>query len=113
MNDFGGADGGEVAVALIGDDDVVGTGALDAGGAGGSAAVGDLNVAGVEIVVGENGAADGADEDGLILQAEFFDSLGDELVGDAVAAAGAVVGLVLEVALALEVIIEERGTWSG
>ena len=45
----------------------------------------------------------------LILQAEFCHSLGDELVGDAVAAAGAVVGLVLEVALALEGIVKDGG----
>src|SRR5208283_3158772 len=67
VDDFGGADGGEVAVALIGNDDAVGTGALDAGGTGGCAAVRELDVAHVDIVIGEDGTADGADEDGPVL----------------------------------------------
>jgi len=50
--------------------------------------VGDLNVAGIEVVVGEDGAADGADEDATVLNAEFVDGLGDQLVDNAVSAAG-------------------------
>ena len=113
VDDFGGADGGEIAVSLIGDDDAVGTGALDAGGRGGGAAVRDLHIAHVKIVIGENGAADGTDEDSSILQAEFLQCLGNQLVGDAVAAAGAVMGLVLEFRLALVEVVEERAIWSG
>ena len=72
VHDFGGADRREVAVSLIGDHDLVGTGALDGGGAGGRASVGDLHIAHIEIVIGEHRAADRADEDGAVLQAEFF-----------------------------------------
>ena len=54
--------------------------------------MGDLDVAGVEVVVGEDGAADGGDDDGAVLEVGVGEGLGDELVDDAVAAAGAVVG---------------------
>ena len=101
VNDFGGSDRGKVAIALVGNHDLAGTSALDSGGTGGSASVGELHVAHIEIVIGEYGAADGADEDGFVLEAEIFESFGDELVGDAVAAAGAVVSLLLQVGLAL------------
>ena len=65
VDDFRGADRGQVSVALIGDHDLVGTGALQASRGGRSAAVRDLHVAHVEIVVGEDRAADGADQDGV------------------------------------------------
>src|SRR5205085_2235013 len=99
VDDLGGSDGGEVAVPLIGDHDAVGAAALDGGGDGRGAAVRRLDVTDVEVVVAEDGAADGADEDGPVLDAGGVDSFGEELVDDAVAAAGAVVGLVLQVGL--------------
>ena len=57
VHDFRRADRGQVSIALIGDHDLVRTGPLQAGGRGGSAAVRNLHVAHVEIVVGENRAA--------------------------------------------------------
>ena len=63
----------------------------------GRAPVRGLHVADVEVVVGKHRAADRADEDGAILQAQFFDRFGDQLVRDAVAAARAVVRLLLAV----------------
>jgi hypothetical protein len=45
----------------------------------------------VEILVTEDGAADGNEADGAILNAELFDDLCYETVNDTVAAAGAVV----------------------
>ena len=70
--------------------------------------MGDLHVANIEIVIGEDRAADGADEDGSVLQAEVVDGFRDQLVGDAVAAAGTVVRLVLQFGLALVVVVEDR-----
>ncbi len=106
VDDLGGADGGEIAIALIADDDAAGTAALDGGGDCGTASVGDLHVADVEIVIGEDGTADGADEDGAVLNGEFVDGFGEELVYYAVSAAGTVVRLLLEFALTLEGVVE-------
>jgi hypothetical protein len=106
VDDFGGADGSEVAVALIGDDDFVGAGSLDCGGRGG-AAVRHLDVANVEVIIGEHGAADGTDEDGAVLQAQVGDGFGNQLVRNAVTAARAVVRLVLEFRLALVQVIKD------
>ena len=106
MDDLGGADGGEVTIALVRDDDLVGAGALDGGRAGGCAAVGELHVAHVEIVVSENRAADRAHENRLVLQTEFLEGFGNQLVGNAVAAAGTVVRLPLQIALAFVAVVK-------
>src|ERR1019366_8698129 len=95
-------------VSLIGDDDLIGTGALDAGGAGRSTAVRELHIADVEVVIREDRAADGANEDRLVLQAQLLERFGDQLVGDAVPAAGAVMSLLLQIALALVTVVEQR-----
>ena len=107
VDDFGSADGGEVTVALVGDDDLVGTGALDPGCAGGGAAMGELHIANIEIVVGEDGAADRADEDGFVLQAEVGEGFRDQLVDDAVSTARTVVRLVVQFVLAFVAIVED------
>ena len=91
MDDLRGADGGQVAVALIGEHGLVGVGALDAGGHGGGTAMGGLQHVAAEIVIGEYGAAHGADADGVVQQAQLHQGLGHQLVDDAVVAAGAVV----------------------
>ena len=85
------ADGGKVAVALIGEDDVVGQRPLHACGDRGGAAVGGLDHVAGEVVRGEPGAADRRDADGPALDAQLVDALGDEAVDDAVRTAGAVV----------------------
>src|SRR6516162_8496416 len=99
VHDFGGGDGGKVTVALIGNDDFVGAGAFEPGGRGGSASVGDLHVANIEVVVGKHRTPDRADENGLILQFQVFNGLRDQLVNNPVAASGTVVRLMLEVGL--------------
>lgn len=91
MDGLGGTDGGEVTVALIGEDDVAGIEARDGGGNGGSASVCGLDPVDVDVVVGEYGAAYGSDADGLVLNAEFVDDFGEYLVNDAVGASGTVV----------------------
>ena len=110
-DDLGEADGGEVAVALVGDDDRLGVRELVADGDGGGAAVRGLRVADVEVVVEEDGAADRGDGDRPVLDAELLDRLGEVLVGEAVAAARAVVRRVplqpLAVGVALELLVED------
>jgi hypothetical protein len=57
MDDLAHADAGEVAVALVGDDDGIVADAADGRGHRRGAAVGALDVADVEIVVGKDRAA--------------------------------------------------------
>ena len=101
MDDLGGADGRQVAVALIGEHRLGGMGALDAGGHSGSTAVGSLLHIAVEILVGKDGAADGAHTDGLVQQAHFLQDLGYQLMYDAVVAARAVMEFGIRQALGL------------
>ena len=101
MDDLAGTDGGQVAVTLIGKHGLIGMGALDAGCDGGSTAVsGLLHVTG-EILECEHGAADGTDTNGLVQQTQLHEDFGDQLVNDAVVAAGAVVQFHIGQALAL------------
>ena len=90
MGDFRGADGGQVAVALVGEDDVVRIDPLAAGGDGGRAAVGRFHHIAVEVVIGKDSAADRRDADGFFLHAELVNRFGYETMDDAVGAAGAV-----------------------
>ena len=92
VDDLGGADGGQVAVALVGEDDAVGLDALDAGGHGRRAAVRRLDEVDVEVVVGQHRAAHRRDADGALADAQLVDHLGHQAVDDAVDAARAVVG---------------------
>ena len=81
--------------------------ALDGRAHGGRASVRCLHVAHVEVVIRKHRAADRADENGAVLDAELVDGARQHLVDDAVAAAGAIVRLVLQFFLAL-VAREER-----
>nr|AIF26401.1 putative 2-oxoglutarate oxidoreductase [uncultured bacterium fosmid pJB17E7_contig I] len=95
VDGLGGADGGEVAVALIGEDVAVGVEALDGGCHCGGTAVGGFLEVNIKIVVGHDGASDRGDADGLVLDAHLVDDFGDDAVGGAVSAAGAVVHYVV------------------
>ena len=109
VDDLRRADGRQVAIALIADHDALRPAALHGRGHRGGAPVRHLNVAHVEIVVGEDGAADRADQHRAVLDAQFVDGLGQQFVDDAVAAAGAVVRLMLQFALAFEGVVEGLG----
>ena len=90
MDDFRRADGGQIAVALIGPDDLVGMNPLDAGGGGrGSAVHRDDRVS-----IKEHGvhaaAAHRGHGDGVVLDTQLINYLCHQICGDAVAAAGAV-----------------------
>ena len=100
MNDLGGANGGQVAIALVGNDDLVGTGALDGRGRGGRASVRRLHVSHIEVVIGKDGAAHGSNKNGAILQSHVCDGFGNQLMRDAMTASGTVVGLVLQIRFA-------------
>ena len=91
MDDLGGADGGQVAVALIGEDDLVRMHALGAGGHRRGAAMGGLVHIAVEVVIGKHGAADRGDANDVLLLELLREHLGHQTVDDAVGAAGAVV----------------------
>ena len=109
MHDFGGADGGEVSVSLVSDDDLAGAGALQSGRGCGSAAVCDLHVPDVKVVISEDRAADGTHENRLVLEFEIFDGFGDQFVSHAVAASGAIVCLVTEVGFSFVLGIKNAG----
>ena len=111
LDDLGEADRGEVAVALVADDDGLGVRELVPERHRRRPAVGGLGVADVEVVVEEDAAADRRDGDRPVLDAQLLDGLGEVLVGEPVPAAGAVVGaLPLEAAavvVALEALVED------
>ena len=108
MHDLRRADGRQVAVSLIGDDNLVGTRPFDCRGRSRRAAVRDLHVAHIKIVVGKHRAAHRAHEDRLVLQPQFLQRFGNQLVHHSVSAAGTVVGLVLQLRFALVQVIEHR-----
>ena len=86
-----GADGRHVAVALIGEHDVLRPEAAYGGGHRRCAAVGGFHPVNVDVVVGEYGAPYGRDADGLFCKTHFSNHLGEQLVDHAVAAARAIV----------------------
>src|SRR3974390_33273 len=108
VNDLRRADGREVSVTLVGHHDAVRVRALQCRSYCGGAAVCGLNVADIKVVVGEHRANDGAYEYSAVLQAQFGQRLGDELVRYTVSASGAIVGLLLQFRLALK-FVKERG----
>ena len=99
VNDLSGTDGGQVAVALIGEDQTILGGTLDTGSDSGSAAMGSLVHIAVKIIVGKHRAANGSHADDLAVQvqliAQFVDDLGHQTVDDTVVAAGAVMELLV------------------
>lgn len=100
------ADRGQVAVALVTDDNVLGTAAFGRGGDRRRAAVRSLNIAHIEVVIREDGAAHRADQNHAVLDTELVDRMCQKFVRDSVAAARAVVCLVLHLGFALVAAIE-------
>ena len=86
-----GSDAGEVAVALVCEDEAVFPQAFYRRCHGKGTAVCRLLPVDVYVSVGEDGAADGTYTDGLVLHAHFFNHFRHEFVDDAVGAAGAIV----------------------
>ena len=99
VNDFSSTDRSQIAVALIGEYQTVGSGTLGAGSHCGSTAMGGLVHITVEIVVGKHRATNGGHADDLAIQiqliAQFIDDLGHQAVDDTVVAAGAVMELLV------------------
>ena len=85
------ADGREVAVALIGEDDVVRQRPLHTRRDCGRTSMRRLDHVTGKVVIGQHGTADRRNADRPALDAERVDRLGDEPMDDAMRAAGAVV----------------------
>ena len=90
VDSFGHADGSQVAVTLVGEDDVVRVAALDAGGGSRGAAVSRLDHVAGEVIISHNGAANGSNTDGLALDAQLIDGLSNQAMDNTVGTAGAV-----------------------
>ena len=88
---LGGADGGQVAVALVGEDDVIGAGALQAGSHSLGASMGGLHHIAGEVIVAHDRAAHRGHAHGLAFHTQLLQGLGHQAVDDAVGAAGTVV----------------------
>ena len=95
MDDLGSADRGQVAVTLVGEDELVGLRSSDSGRYGRRTAVGRLDEVDVEVVVGEDAAADRGDTDRALGQVHLVEQLADQAVDDAVPATRAIVGRLL------------------
>ena len=91
MDGLGGADAGEVAVALVGEHEAVRPKALDGAGESRGPSMGGLLPVNVDVLVGEYGASDRGYGDGLVGHTHLLDHLGDKFVHHTVAAAGAIV----------------------
>ncbi len=110
LNGFVQANGRQVTIALIGNDDGMVARARQAGADGRRAAVRHLDVAGVKIVVGEHRATDGADDHGAVLQAHVGQRFANQFVQYAVLTARAVVrGRLSGAAFAREGFVESAG----
>ena len=83
------ADGGEIAVPLVGEDQAVRAGALHPGGHGGGPPVGGGDGVVGDVIHVEAAAADSGDHDGLVHQLQLVQSLADELHHGGVHTAGA------------------------
>ena len=103
VNDLRRADGGQIPVPLIGENRLGGVGPFHGGGHRRGPAMGGLDGVEGEVVPGEDGAAHGADTDGGAQGVHLLQHLADELMYDAVGAAGAVVELRVLEALGLPV----------
>ena len=91
VDDFSGADRGQVAVPLIGEHRLVRVGPLDAGGGSGSPAVGGLDSVAGEVTARKDRTANRAHTDGAVDNAQLLHDLTNQLMYNAMAASRAVV----------------------
>ena len=91
------ADGAGVAVAGVGEDDVVGTGQLVSHGEGRCAAVGGFDGIDVHVVMGKTTATDAHDGYRTLADAQLFDGFRHQAGHNAVTAAGTVAGEFIQV----------------
>ena len=95
------ANGRQIAIALIANHDAFRPAAFHRRGHCRGAAVRGLNIADIEVVITEDRATNRADENGAILNPKPIDGARQHLADRAVAASGAIVRLMLQLALAL------------
>ena len=86
---FGNADRGQVAVALIGEYEIIRAGPFDAGGHRRGPAMGGFTDVHVKIIIHEDRAADRGGADGLFPEVVGIDTFRHQAVDDPVMAAGA------------------------
>ena len=91
MQDFRRADGGQVAVALVGEDDLVRLSAFQPRRHGGRASVRGLHRVDLEIMIHQHRAADRRDQDRPFADAQLVNRFSDQPVDQAVGAARAIV----------------------
>ena len=97
MKCLGRSDRGQIPVSLVGKNDPVRQGPLDACRYGASPTVGRLQHVNVKIIISNDGASRRRNADGPSPDIQFFDDLGDEPVRNAVTAAGTVMeGIILQ-----------------
>jgi hypothetical protein len=85
------SDAGEVAVALVGEYQMVGPETLDGSGTSGCSSVCCLNPVYIQIIIGKDRTSNGADADGLVCQLHLFNDFRYKFVNHAVAAARTIV----------------------
>ena len=96
MHQISEADGAGVAIAAVGEDDIVRPGQLVADGEGRRTAVRGFNGVDIHVMMGETAAADTHDGNGPFADAQFFDGLGHKPRHDAVPASGTVTGQLVQ-----------------
>src|SRR5512146_747961 len=106
MEDFRRTDGRKVTVALIANDNALGTAALHCRCNRRATAMRRLHIAYVEVVIGKDGAADRSNENGPVLNAKIVNGASQQLVNDAMSAARTEVRLMLEFGLAIVALVE-------
>ena len=106
LNDIIAANSGEIAVALVAYDNAVRQHALYAGGHGRGAAVSGLNISHLEIIIGENAAPDGTDQNRVVTHAKIIERLGNNFVQGAMPAAGTIMSHIFETGFTLICIIK-------
>src|SRR6516225_9487777 len=100
MQNLRGSDSRQIAIALMDDDDALRERTLQAGGDRRRASVRGLNVANIEIVIGEDRTADRAHQHRAVLNLKLVDGFGNQFMRNAVAASRTVVCLVLNLGFA-------------
>ena len=91
MDDFRRADGGKVAVSLIGKDDSVGMHPFDPGSDGGRPTMGGSDHIHVEIIVGQHRTTDRSYPYCLVHHLELIEGFGHQTMDDAMMAARTIV----------------------
>ena len=92
VDDFGHANGGQIAIALIGKDHQIRSNAFNTGGHRRCTSMGGLLKIKSKIIIHHNGTAHRCDTNGFAANTEFIDNFGHQSVGNSVGAARTIMG---------------------